>query len=58
MQKTAHVLGRLGSWQHPAAVALREVIMKTGWERGAFKNVETKEIAYGTRWRQGAVSAR
>jgi 2-polyprenyl-6-methoxyphenol hydroxylase-like FAD-dependent oxidoreductase len=50
MQKAAWILGRLGAWHSPFAVRLRELIVRAGWERGAFKAIE-KEAAYGVRWR-------
>ncbi|MFK3731831.1 FAD-dependent monooxygenase [Streptomyces sp. NPDC088090] len=50
MQRAARVLGRLGSWSHPAAVRTRQLIMRVGWDRGAFKSVEA-DARYGTRWR-------
>ncbi|MEV8319109.1 FAD-dependent monooxygenase [Streptomyces sp. NPDC059900] len=55
MQKAAHLLGKLGSWSNPVAVGARQVLMRAGWERGAFKAIEA-DARYGTRWASAATS--
>ncbi|MFJ9583184.1 FAD-dependent monooxygenase [Streptomyces acidicola] len=49
MQKAANILGKLGSWSNPLAVGTRHLLMRAGWERGAFKAIEA-DVRYGTRW--------
>ncbi|MEU9959484.1 FAD-dependent monooxygenase [Streptomyces sp. NPDC050982] len=53
MQKAANILGKLGSWSNPVAVGARHLIMRAGWERGAFKSIEA-DARYGTRWASSA----
>lgn len=55
MQRTARVIGRMGAWQHPAAVRLRSAIFRAAWEGPVFTALE-REIAHGARWPEQPVA--
>jgi 2-polyprenyl-6-methoxyphenol hydroxylase-like FAD-dependent oxidoreductase len=55
MQRTARVIGRIGAWHNPAAVALRSTIFRLAWNGPVFRRLE-QEVAAGARW-SGAPSA-
>jgi 2-polyprenyl-6-methoxyphenol hydroxylase-like FAD-dependent oxidoreductase len=50
MQKIAWWIGRMGAWENPAAIWLREKFMKATWDRVAFRMAEKDQVAYATRW--------
>jgi 2-polyprenyl-6-methoxyphenol hydroxylase-like FAD-dependent oxidoreductase len=58
MQLLAHRVGVIGALENPAAIWLRDRVMKLVWPR-TFRDAEQDHVAYGTRWNSAAtVSAR
>lgn len=55
MQLLAHRIGVLGSLQNPAAVWLRDRVMRLVWNR-TFHSTERDHVAYGTRWESDAAT--
>ncbi|MBF6101677.1 FAD-dependent monooxygenase [Nocardia cyriacigeorgica] len=51
MQRMAWRIGRMGAWENPAAIWLRERFMKASWDRFAFRAAEQEQVAYATRYR-------
>jgi 2-polyprenyl-6-methoxyphenol hydroxylase-like FAD-dependent oxidoreductase len=49
MQRTARLIGRMGAWEHPAAVHLRSAIFRTAWEGPVFRKL-LEEVSHGARW--------
>jgi 2-polyprenyl-6-methoxyphenol hydroxylase-like FAD-dependent oxidoreductase len=49
MQLLAHRIGVMGSLQNPAAVWIRDRILRLVWNR-TFHSTERDHVAYGTRW--------
>lgn len=49
MQLLAHRIGVIGSLQNPAAIWLRDRILKLAWNR-TFHTAEHEHVAYATRW--------
>ncbi|MEY9939104.1 FAD-dependent oxidoreductase [Streptacidiphilus sp. MAP5-3] len=49
MQELAHRIGVVGSLQNPAAIWLRDRVMKLGWKK-TFQQAENEHVAYATRW--------
>jgi 2-polyprenyl-6-methoxyphenol hydroxylase-like FAD-dependent oxidoreductase len=56
MQLLAHRIGVIGALQNPAAIWLRDRVMKRVWPR-TFHAAEHEHVAYGTRWASGAAAA-
>ncbi|MFE6921014.1 FAD-dependent monooxygenase [Nocardia sp. NPDC057663] len=50
LQRMAWRIGRMGAWENPMAIALRESFMKFSWNRFAFKAVERDQVAYALRY--------
>ncbi|MEY9848514.1 2-polyprenyl-6-methoxyphenol hydroxylase-like FAD-dependent oxidoreductase [Streptacidiphilus sp. BW17] len=55
MQELAHRIGVIGSLQNPAAIWLRDRVMKLGWKK-TFQQAENEHVAYATRWAPRAVA--
>jgi 2-polyprenyl-6-methoxyphenol hydroxylase-like FAD-dependent oxidoreductase len=49
MQRTARVIGRMGAWQNPAAVALRSAVFRAAWAGPVFRKLH-QEVSSGERW--------
>lgn len=56
MQQLAHRIGVVGSLQNPAAIWLRDRVLKLVWNR-TFHTAEHEHVAYATRWAPGAADA-
>jgi 2-polyprenyl-6-methoxyphenol hydroxylase-like FAD-dependent oxidoreductase len=55
MQELAHRIGVVGSLQNPAAIWVRDRVMKLGWKK-TFQQAEHEHVAYATRWAPRAVA--
>jgi 2-polyprenyl-6-methoxyphenol hydroxylase-like FAD-dependent oxidoreductase len=55
MQLLAHRIGVIGALQNPAAIWLRDRVLKLAWNR-TFHTAEHEHVAYGTRWASGAAA--
>jgi 2-polyprenyl-6-methoxyphenol hydroxylase-like FAD-dependent oxidoreductase len=55
MQLLAHRIGAIGSLQNPAAIWLRDRVMRLTWNR-TFQAAEREHVAYGTRWASAPVT--
>ncbi|MBF9070599.1 FAD-dependent oxidoreductase [Streptacidiphilus fuscans] len=53
MQELAHRIGVIGSLENPAAIWLRDRVMKLGWKK-TFQQAENEHVAYAMRWAPGA----
>ncbi|MEU1263519.1 FAD-dependent monooxygenase [Streptomyces cellulosae] len=53
MQLLAHRIGVIGALQNPAAIWVRDRVMKLAWNR-TFHAAEHEHVAYGTRWASNA----
>ena len=49
MQQLAHRIGVIGALESPAAIWLRDRVMKLAWPR-TFREAERDHVAYATRW--------
>ncbi|WP_100524843.1 FAD-dependent oxidoreductase [Mycobacteroides abscessus] len=49
MQQLAHRIGVIGALQHPAAIWVRDRVLKLAWKR-TFHTAEHEHVAYATRW--------
>lgn len=49
MQLLAHRIGVMGALQNPAAIWVRDRVMKLGWNR-TFQTAEHEHVAYAMRW--------
>lgn len=56
MQNMAWRIGRMGAWENPAAIWLRERFMKATWNRFAFRAAEQDQVAYARRYRTPATT--
>jgi 2-polyprenyl-6-methoxyphenol hydroxylase-like FAD-dependent oxidoreductase len=54
MQRTARVIGRMGAWQNPAAVALRSAVFRTAWAGPVFRRLH-QDVSTGERWPAASV---
>lgn len=54
MQRTARVIGRMGAWANPAAVALRSAVFRTAWAGPVFRRLH-QDVSSGERWPAPAV---
>jgi 2-polyprenyl-6-methoxyphenol hydroxylase-like FAD-dependent oxidoreductase len=54
MQRTARIIGRMGSWENPLAVRLRSTVFRLAWEGPVFKRLH-QEMSSGARWQADAV---
>jgi 2-polyprenyl-6-methoxyphenol hydroxylase-like FAD-dependent oxidoreductase len=54
MQRTARVIGRMGAWQNPAAVALRSAVFRTAWNGPVFRRLH-QDVSSGERWPAASV---
>lgn len=52
MQQLAHRIGVMGALEAPAAIWLRDRVMKLAWKR-TFHQAEHEHVAYATRWASG-----
>jgi len=55
MQRMARVIGRMGAWHTPAAVALRSTILRLAWGGPAFTRLD-RDMSTGARWPAPAVT--
>jgi 2-polyprenyl-6-methoxyphenol hydroxylase-like FAD-dependent oxidoreductase len=55
MQQLAHRIGVIGALQNPAAIWVRDRVLKLVWNR-TFHTAEHEHVAYGTRWTAGATT--
>lgn len=53
MQLLAHRIGVIGAVRNPAAIWLRDRVLKLAWNR-TFHTAEHEHVAYGTRWASSA----
>ncbi|MFF4962488.1 FAD-dependent monooxygenase [Streptomyces sp. NPDC001222] len=56
MQLLAHRIGVMGALQNPAAIWLRDRVLKLGWAR-TLRTTEHEHVAYATRWASDAAAA-
>jgi 2-polyprenyl-6-methoxyphenol hydroxylase-like FAD-dependent oxidoreductase len=56
MQLLAHRIGVIGALENPAAIWLRDRVLKLMWPR-TFREAEQEHVAYGTRWTSAATAA-
>jgi 2-polyprenyl-6-methoxyphenol hydroxylase-like FAD-dependent oxidoreductase len=54
MQRTARVIGRMGAWRNPAAVALRSAVFRVAWDGPVFRKLH-EEVSTGERWPAASV---
>jgi 2-polyprenyl-6-methoxyphenol hydroxylase-like FAD-dependent oxidoreductase len=55
MQLLAHRIGVMGALQNPAAIWLRDRVLKLGWAR-TLHTTEHEHVAYATRWASDAAA--
>ncbi|MEV0276759.1 FAD-dependent monooxygenase [Streptomyces sp. NPDC050610] len=55
MQLLAHRIGAIGALQNPAAIWLRDRVLKLVWNR-TFHTAEHEHVAYATRWASGTAA--
>ncbi|MGY0019294.1 FAD-dependent monooxygenase [Streptomyces sp. cg35] len=55
MQLLAHRIGVMGALQNPAAIWLRDRVLKLGWSR-TLHTTEHEHVAYATRWNSGSAA--
>ncbi|MEU2898385.1 FAD-dependent monooxygenase [Streptomyces sp. NPDC088106] len=56
MQLLAHRIGVIGALQNPAAIWVRDRVLKLAWNR-TFHTAEHEHVAYGTRWASGTTAS-
>ncbi|MGW2476173.1 FAD-dependent monooxygenase [Streptomyces sp. NPDC001665] len=53
MQLLARRIGKMGALENPAAIWLRDRVLKLAW-KGTLRTTEDEHVAYATRWNSGA----